>query len=168
MSKKSAASKAPTGRVSGVSAKILELLAGGSKSTSDLIAEGGFSAAGAFLNLKKLKAAGAVVTERAGRAVHYSLADGASLQEAAPRRGRKKASMNKAADKPGRKAKASKAASPSASKSLAAELAAIADRFRPNADLDRQLDVLDNLVSSMPASVARVLGSIRAELVRRG
>ncbi len=48
-----------------------------------------------------------------------------------------------------------------------AELAAIADRFRPNEDLDRHLDVLDNLINSMPASVANVLKSIRAELVRR-
>lgn len=167
MSNESALSETSTGRVSGVSAKILELLAAGSKSTSDLIAEGGFSAAGAFLNLKKLKDAGAIVAERAGRVVNYSLAEGASLPEAAPRRGRKKGAKNKVADKPVRKAKASKAAAPATPKSLAAELAAIADRFRPNADLDRQLDVLDNLVNSMPASVANVLKSIRAELVRR-
>lgn len=167
MSIESAAFESSSGRVSGVSVKILELLAAGSKSTSDLIAEGGFSAAGAFLNLKKLKDAGAVVTERVGRAVHYSLAEGASQPEAAPRRGRKKGSKNKVAVKQGRTAKVSKTAAPAAPKSLAAELAAIADRFRPNADLDQQLDVLDNLVNSMPKSVADVLRSIRSELVRR-
>lgn len=166
MSNESAVSESSSGRVSGVSAKILELLAIGSKSTSDLIAEGGFSAAGAFLNLKKLKDAGAVVTERVGRSVHYSLSEGASLPEATSRRGRKKGSKNKVAVKLGRKAR-SKTAAPAAPKSLAAELAAIADRFRPNADLDQQLDVLDNLVNSMPKSVADVLKSIRAELVRR-
>ena len=75
------------GRVSGVSSKILEILGAGAKSTSDLISEGGFSSAAAFLNLKKLKDQGLVETERAGRNVMYRLADAAAAVavEDAPR-----------------------------------------------------------------------------------
>eukprot|EP01041_Mallomonas_annulata_P017314 gene17314-35726_t len=80
----------PRSRVSGVSSKILEILATGQRSMGDLITEGGFSSASAFLNLKKLKEQGAVQSERAGRSVNYSLADASAAVSEAPRRGRKK------------------------------------------------------------------------------
>lgn len=158
-------------RVTGVSAKILSLLNGGAKSTAELIAEGGFSSAGAFLNLKKLKDQGLVETERAGRNVMYRLAEAAAAVaiEDAPRRGRKKGSKNKAAAAPAKKAgkRGPKAKAPeSETGSLRGELAAIAARFAPIDDLKRKLDVLDQLAQSMPREVASVLKAIKGDLSR--
>lgn len=158
-------------RVTGVSAKILNLLKGGTKSTAELIAEGGFSSAGAFLNLKKLKDQGLLITERAGRNVMYRLADAAAALaiEDAPRRGRKKGSKNKAAARPVKKAgkRGSKAQAPDGDAgSLRSELAAIAARFAPIDDLKRKLDVLDQLAQSMPREVASVLKAIKSDLSR--
>lgn len=158
-------------RVTGVSAKILSALYGGTKSTAELIADGGFSSASAFLNLKKLKDQGFVETERAGRNVMYRLADAAAAVaiDDAPRRGRKKGSKNKAvaapakkAGKPGPKVKATE----SEVGSLRGELVAIAARFAPINDLSRKLDVLDQLAQSMPREVASVLKAIKADLSR--
>jgi len=157
-------------RVTGVSAKILNLLHGGAKSTADLITEGGFSSAGAFLNLKKLKDQGLVETERAGRNVMYRLAEAAAAVaiENAPRRGRKKGSKNKAAaqakksGKRGPKAKTSE----SAGGNLRDELAQIAARFSPIENLDGKLEVLDQLMKSLPREVASVLKAIKADLGR--
>lgn len=158
-------------RVTGVSAKILSLLNGGTKSTAELIAEGGFSSAAAFLNLKKLKDQGLVNTERAGRNVMYRLADAAAAVaiDDAPRRGRKKGSKNKAAAAPVKKAgkRGPKAPAPDGDTgSLRGELAAIAARFAPIDDLKRKLDVLDQLAQSMPREVASVLKAIKADLSR--
>lgn len=157
-------------RVTGVSAKILSLLHGGAKSTADLITEGGFSSAGAFLNLKKLKDQGLVETERAGRNVMYRLADAAAAVAIgdAPRRGRKKGSKNKAAapakknGKRGPKVKTSE----SAGGNLRDELAQIAARFSPIENLDGKLEVLDQLMKSLPREVASVLKAIKADLGR--
>lgn len=164
--------EASTGtRVSGVSAKILSMLGAGPKSTAELINDGGFSSAAAFLNLKKLKDQGLVETERAGRNVMYRLADSAAavaLAEA-PRRGRKKGSKNKAAapsksaGKRGRKAAAPATAD---SGNLSGALAAIASRFAPVADLKQKLDVLDQLAQSLPREVAAVLKAIKSDLTR--
>lgn len=159
-----------SGRVSGVSSKILEILGAGPKSTADLIAEGGFSSAAAFLNLKKLKDQGAVETERVGRLVHYRLADAAAAVSEAPRRGRKKGSKNKpAAPKLAKTAgkREPKSASATTGGSLSAALASIAERFSPVADLDRKVTVLDELVRSLPREVATVLKDIRADLLAR-
>lgn len=158
-------------RVTGVSAKILSLLSGGTKSTAELISEGGFSSAGAFLNLKKLKDQGLIETERAGRNVLYRLADAAAnvATEAAPRRGRKKRSKNKAATKQGTKTgkRRSKEKVPKGDVgNLSSELAAIAARFAPIEDLKRKLDVLDQLMKSMPREVAFVLTAIKGDLGR--
>jgi len=158
-------------RVTGVSAKILSLLNSGTKSTAELIAEGGFSSAGAFLNLKKLKDQGLVETERAGRNIMYRLADAAAgvAIEDAPRRGRKKGSKNKAAAAPAKKAgkRGPKAKAPEREAgSLRGELAAIAVRFAPIEDLKRKLDVLDQLAQSMPLEVASVLKAIKDDLSR--
>ncbi|WP_428380892.1 helix-turn-helix domain-containing protein [Nevskia ramosa] len=161
-------SGAAGGRVSGVSTKILEILAGGPRSTADLISEGGFSAAAAFLNLKKLKEQGAVEGERAGKSVNYRLADASAVVSEAPRRGRKKGSKNKSpaaakkAGKPGPKSTPAVTGG-----SLSAALAAIADRFSPVADLDRKVNVLDELSKSLPREVATVLKDIRADLLAR-
>lgn len=158
-------------RVTGVSAKILSLLNGGTKSTAELIAEGGFSAAAAFLNLKKLKDQGLVETERAGRNIMYRLAEAASAVtiEDAPRRGRKKGSKNKSAVAPAKKAgkrgpKVKEQDSDAGS--LRGELAAVAARFAPIEDLKRKLDVLDQLAQSMPREVAAVLKAIKVDLSR--
>ncbi len=158
-------------RVTGVSAKILSLLNGGTKSTAELIAEGGFSSAGAFLNLKKLKDQGLVETERAGRNVMYRLADAAAAVAVkdAPRRGRKKGSKNKAAAAPTKKTgkrEPTVKAKDSEAGSLRVELAAIAARIAPIDDLSRKLDVLDQLSQSMPREVASVLKAIKADLSR--
>lgn len=165
----SAESSSP--RVTGVSAKILSLLSGGTKSTAELIAEGGFSSAGAFLNLKKLKDQGLVETERAGRNVMYRLADAAATVaiEEAPRRGRKKGSTNKVPPSPTKKAgkRGLKAkASEGNVGSLRGELAAIAARFAPIDDLKRKIEVLDQLTQSMPREVASVLKAIKTDLSR--
>ncbi len=164
-------SESSSTRVTGVSAKILSLLKGGTKSTAELIAEGGFSSAGAFLNLKKLKDQGLVITERAGRNVMYRLADAAAAVaiEEAPRRGRKKGSKIKVAAAPVKKAgkRGPKAQAPNTDAgSLRGELAAIAARFAPIDDLKRKLDVLDQLAQSMPREVASVLKAIKADLDR--
>lgn len=154
------------GRVSGVSSKILEILGAGAKSTSDLISEGGFSSAAAFLNLKKLKEQGAVETERAGRIVYYRLADAAAAIAEAPRRGRKKGSKNKVAAKKAGKTTV-KTVIAGASGSLSAALASIAERFSPVDDLQRKLEVLDQLAKSLPREVSSVLKDIRSDLVSR-
>lgn len=158
-------------RVTGVSAKILSLLNGGTKSSAELVTEGGFSSAAAFLNLKKLKDQGLVEAERAGRNVMYRLADAAAAVaiDDAPRRGRKKGSKNKAAAAPVKKAgkRGPKAKAPaSEGGSLRGELAAIAARFAPIDDLKRKLDVLDQLAQSMPREVASVLTAIKGDLCR--
>ncbi|MDH4459218.1 MAG: helix-turn-helix domain-containing protein [Nevskia sp.] len=157
-------------RVTGVSAKILNLLHGGAKSTADLITEGGFSSAGAFLNLKKLKDQGLVETERAGRNVMYRLAEAAAAVaiEDAPRRGRKKGSKNKAAAPAKKSGKRGPKAKPlgGGASSLRGELAAIAARFVPISDLSRKLEVLDQLAQSMPREVASVLKAIKGDLSR--
>lgn len=158
------------GRISGVSGRILDILGAGAKSTSDLISEGGFSSAAAFLNLKKLKEQGAVETERAGRIVYYRLADAAAATAAvaAPRRGRKKGSKNKAAAATKTVGKRSaRAVLAGASGSLSAALASIAERFSPVADLERKLEVLDQLARSLPREVSSVLKDIRSDLVTR-
>ncbi|MCX7062674.1 MAG: helix-turn-helix domain-containing protein [Gammaproteobacteria bacterium] len=170
MSEKDSAESTST-RVTGVSAKILSLLNSGTKSTAELIAEGGFSSAGAFLNLKKLKDQGLVETERAGRNVMYRLADAAAAVaiDDAPRRGRKKGSKNKAAAAPAKTAgkRGPKAKAPESEVgSLRGELAAIAARFAPVDDLKRKLDVLDQLAQSMPREVASVLKAIKGDLSR--
>ncbi len=157
-------------RVTGVSAKILSLLGAGARSTTDLINEGGFSSAAAFLNLKKLKDQGLVETERDGRNVIYRLADAASAVAIAdaPRRGRKKGSKNKTASsakaggKRGRKA----AADAGENGNLSGALAAIASRFAPVADLKQKVAVLDQLAQSLPREVAAVLKAIKADLTR--
>ncbi len=157
-------------RVTGVSAKILRLLDGGPKSTADLIKQGGFSSAGAFLNLKKLKDQGLVETERAGRNVMYRLAAAAAAVaiEDSPRRGRKKGSKNKAAAKTKKNEKRGPKASSSESTggNLRDELAQIAARFAPIDDLRHKLDVLNQLAQSMPREVASVLKAIKGDLSR--
>lgn len=158
-------------RVSGVSAKILSLLGAGAKSTTDLINDGGFSSAAAFLNLKKLKDQGLVETERAGRNVLYRLADAAAVVAIAdaPRRGRKKGSKNKAAapaKAPGKRGRKAAAAPAEDAGSLSGALAAIASRFAPVADFKRKVDVLDQLAQSLPREVAAVLKAIKSDLTR--
>jgi len=157
------------GRISGVSSRILDILGAGAKSTSDLISEGGFSSAAAFLNLKKLKEQGSVETERAGRIVYYRLADAAAAAAAvaAPRRGRKKGSKNKAAATKTVAKRGARALVAGASGSLSAALASIAERFSPVADLERKLEVLDQLARSLPREVSSVLKDIRSDLVTR-
>ncbi len=160
-----------SGRVSGVSSKILEILGAGPQSTADLIAAGGFSSAAAFLNLKKLKDQGIVETERVGRSVHYRLADADAAVSEAPRRGRKKGSKNKPAAAPKAAKKVAtrgpKSAPATTGGSLSAALASIAERFSPVADLDRKVTVLDELVRSLPREVASVLKDIQADLLAR-
>ena len=163
-------SESSSTRVTGVSAKILSLLNGRTKSTAELITEGGFSSASAFLNLKKLKDQGLVEAERAGRNVMYRLAEAAAVPiEDAPRRGRKKGSKNKAAaapaKKPGKRGPKAKAPDSEAG-SLRGELASIAARFSPIDELKRKLDVLDQLAQSMPREVASVLKAIKGDLSR--
>lgn len=157
-------------RVTGVSAKILSLLKGGAKSTAELIADGGFSSAAAFLNLKKLKDQSLVETERVGRNVMYRLADAAAAVtiEDAPRRGRKKGSKNKAAapSKKGGKRGPKVKMSAGDVGNLRGELDAIAARFAPIDDLKRKLDVLDQLAQSMPREVSSVLKAIKSDLSR--
>lgn len=163
-------SESTSTRVTGVSAKILSLLNGGTRSTAELIAEGGFSSASAFLNLKNLKDQGLVEAERAGRNVMYRLAEAAAVPiEGAPRRGRKKGSKNKAAAAPAKKAgkRGPKTKAPdNEAGSLRGELASIAARFAPIDELKRKLDVLDQLAQSMPREVASVLKAIKGDLSR--
>lgn len=154
-------------RVSGVSSKILEILGSGPRSMGDLIAEGGFSSASAFLNLKKLKEQGAVQSERAGRSVNYSLADASAVVSEAPRRGRKKGSKNKPAAAKKATKRAPKGLAEATGGSLSSALALIAERFSPVADLARKVNVLDELARSLPREIAAVLKDIRADLVSR-
>lgn len=158
-------------RVTGVSAKILNLLSGGPKSTAELVAEGGFSNAAAFLNLKKLKDQSLVETDRVGRIVTYRLSDAASAVaiEEAPRRGGKKGLKNKPVAAPSKRdVKRGPKGRPSAgvAGSLRGELELIAARFAPIDDLKRKLDVLDQLAQSMPREVASVLKAIKNDLSR--
>ncbi len=154
-------------RVSGVSAKILEILGSGPRSTSDLIAEGGFSSASAFLNLKKLKVQGTVLSERAGKSVNYSLSDASAVVSEAPRRGRKKGSKNKPAAAKKAAKRAPKGLAEVTGGSLSSALALIAERFSPVTDLARKVNVLDELGRSLPHEIAAVLKEIRADLVSR-
>ncbi|MGQ3055618.1 MAG: hypothetical protein ACT6T0_00290 [Nevskia sp.] len=158
-------------RVTGVSAKILSLLGAGPRSTTDLINEGGFSSAAAFLNLKKLKDQGLVETERDGRNVIYRLADAASAVAIAdaPRRGRKKGSKNKASSSAkagGKRGRKAAVAATGETGNLSGALAAIASRFAPVADLKQKVAVLDQLVQSLPREVAAVLKAIKSDLTR--
>lgn len=154
-------------RVSGVSSKILQILSAGPRSMGDLIAEGGFSSASAFLNLKKLKEQGVVLSERAGKSVNYSLADASAVVSEAPRRGRKKGSKNKPAAAKKAVRRAPKDLAEASGGSLSSALDLIAERFSPVTDLARKVNVLDELGRSLPSEIAAVLKEIRADLVSR-
>lgn len=158
-------------RLTGVSARILSLLQGRAKTTAELISEGGFSNAGAFLNLKKLKDQGLVEAERVGRLVIYRLTEATAGVAITPNPalGRSKGRKPKAADAiSGNKVTRKKRSPPTrvVVSSLRDELSAIAARFAPVYDLDRKLDVLDKLAKTMPREVASVLNSIKKDLIR--
>lgn len=155
-------------RVSGVSAKILEILATGRMTTNELTTQGGFSTASAFLNLKKLKESGAITIAREGRAVYNVLASPTETPEpAVTRRGRTKGSKN--GFKSGVTNAVKKAVAPVAAEgSLKSALVAIAKRFAPVSDLDRKLEVLDQLSVTLPKQVGVVLKEIRSDLLRAG
>jgi DNA-binding transcriptional ArsR family regulator len=149
-------------RQGNVRSLILEILASGPMTTSELVAKGKFSSAAAFMHLKALRADGAIEGARQGREVYYSLtgtapvAASAASSEAAPKGARRR----------GRKAKAVKGSTNARPASLDSALESLTRRLAPIDSLDRKLSVLDQLAGSLPASVSSVLAAIRDDLRR--
>lgn len=146
-------------RQGNVRSLILEILAGGPMTTSELVTKGKFSSAAAFMHLKALRADGVIEGARQGREVYYSL-NGAAPREAAPE------AAPKVGRRRGRKPKAAKAVVSGRPVSLESALDSLTRRLAPIDSLDRKISVLDQLAGSLPASVASVLAAIRDDLRR--
>lgn len=146
-------------RLSGVRGRVLELLSAGSKTSAELVAAGGFSAASLYLNLKSLKKDGLVSTRRDGRRVIITLAAGTS--SIAP---------NVVAKTASRSARASASATIPAHvpRDLIQALEKLSHRLSPVDRLDDKLLVLLQLSRSVQHPVAGLLQDIVADLKRIG
>lgn len=162
------AAKAPKegktrGRQGNVRGLILDLLAGGPMTTSELVTKGGFSSAAAFMHLKALRADGTIASARNGREVMYSLSGAVPVATDSAA-----ATGTAAPAKHGRKPKAAKAApvKKGANTSVDADLERLARRLAPIDQVARKVALLEKLADSVPASVASVLNAIRDDLNR--
>lgn len=173
MKKQSAARKTPAAkspdrparkRVGNVRGLILGLLESGPRSSAALVAEGGFSPAAVFLNIRALKQEGLVAATRQGREVLFSLT-GAAPQPAAaaPVKPAKKAPIRAVPIRPAATKAVVLAYVPS---ELHAALNGLTRQLAPVEALADKLRVLDTLGRTLPAPIAAVLGSIAEDLQR--
>lgn len=147
-------------RTTGVRSKVLDLLATGPMTSSDLVAKGGFSAASLYLNLKSLKKDGLIKTARNGRSVSISLSPAARAAAEAPIEG-------EVLPPPKPTAKPTVAlVSAYVPRDLHEALEGLARRLSPVDRLEEKLMVLEQLSRTMPAPVAAVLQETMADLVR--
>ena len=163
---KAAKSASGRKRQTGVRGLILDLLAAGPKTGSELVAQGGFSVASLYLNLKSLKDDGLIESERVGREVSIRLAGGAAPVEAsdegvsAPIEGEiinreevvvQKTTAVSAAYRGG---------------DLRSALDQLSARLSPVEGAREKLMVLDQLTRTMPQPIADVLRSLMDDVVR--
>lgn len=159
--KKAAAGSGARKRQTGVRARILELLAKRPLTGSELVAQGGFSVASLYLNLKSLKDDGLVETERLGREVSIRLSG--AVEEAAPASAAIEgeivsSSEAPVADRP--------IVSAYASEDLREALDRLAMRLSPVDGAQEKLMVLDQLMRTMPEPIAGVLRALMTDIAR--
>lgn len=136
-------------KVSNVSDSILGMLAESDMTAQQMVEKGGFSMAGAFLNIKKLKAAGKIVGNRDGRQINYSLA-------------------KKGAAKGSGKAPAVTGRGKSEGvKSLRDAVEMIKNAFKPVEDIKDKVDLLDALAANTPKAASKLLLKIKSDLLSR-
>ncbi len=153
--------KAARSRASNVRTTILSLLAHGPLSMEDMSFRGKFSPQSGFLNAKKLKEEGLISTAREGRSVRYVLAESAP-ETAVPLK--KGAKVKKVPVKKGRPAGTTVA---SGGESLKDALKTLVGHLAPITNLKEKIAVIDQLVSAVPQPVAKVLSSIKNDLIAR-
>ncbi|MBA4284200.1 MAG: hypothetical protein C0434_01550 [Xanthomonadaceae bacterium] len=135
------------------------MLTAGPLLAQDLVDRGGFSPASLYLNLKALKAEGAVDTRRDGRAVRYLFVGplGGSA-------GRSRATKSTR----GRRSQAMSGVGPAltAEAELKAALGVLLTRLSPIENASEKIMVLSELAGSLPAPVATVLKAVADDLDR--
>jgi DNA-binding transcriptional ArsR family regulator len=152
--KKAAAGSGARKRQTGVRARILELLAKRPLTGSELVAQGGFSVASLYLNLKSLKDDGLVETERLGREVSIRLTG--AVEKAATEI--VSSSEAPVADRP--------IVSAYASEDLREALDRLSMRLSPVDGAQEKLMVLDQLMRTMPEPIAGVLRALMTDIAR--
>ncbi|GAC1620388.1 MAG: hypothetical protein NVS9B10_02070 [Nevskia sp.] len=150
-------------RVGNVRGLILELLASGPMSSSALVAQGKFSPASVFLNMKSLKQEGRVTAARNGREVLFSLAGAAGAAAPTAAKPPKKAVKGKPVKTPSSSHGLVLAYVPS---ELHSALSGLTHRLAPVEGLAEKLNVLDTLRGTLPAPIAAVLAAVASDLQR--
>lgn len=162
---KAAKSAGTRKRQTGVRSLILDLLGAGPKTGSELVAQGGFSVASLYLNLKSLKDEGLIESERVGREVSFRLAGAAPAaavddSASAPIEGeiinREEVVVQKVAV----------VSTAYQGGDLRSALDQLSARLSPVEGAREKLMVLDQLTRTMPQPIADVLRSLMDDVAR--
>jgi len=159
-----AAPKKTRKRQSNVRGLILGLLESGPLSSPSLVAQGGFSPASLYLNIKAMKKEGLISAKRNGREVFFSLTGkSAGSTEAVSIPERKKAAAKTTKVKPAVTPSAIVAYVPA---ELHEALNGLTLRLTPVEHVEEKMLVLDQLSASLPPAIGSILSSIREDLAR--
>lgn len=161
-------------RQTGVRGLVLDILAAGPRSSAQLVAEGGFSTASLYLNLKSLKDEGLIETERDGRVVMIRLsgkapkvarsAPAAASSERIPVTAVEGEVMDATEEAGVPKRNAVVLAY--VPRDLHEALDGVTRRLSPIEGTQEKLMVLDRLAQTLPGPVADILRSLMADVTR--
>ena len=151
-------------RAKGGRDRVLQLLASGPRTASELVAKGGFSSAALYLNIKALKAERLIKADRNGREITYSLAEPSVA--ASKRRKPVAAESVKASLPVPMNAITASVVVAYVPEELHAALNGLTQRLAPIHMVGDKLEVLDHLVRTLPKPIAAVLASISDDLRR--
>ncbi len=154
----------PRARASNVRETILKLLAKSSMTMEEMSSQGSFSVQSGFLNVKKLKEEGVLMTVREGRSVRYVLnANGAAVTPKTAKPGK----VSKAGKIPGKKGRPSGKTAVGGEETLKSALKTVMGHLMPITELQEKVGVLDQLIGALPKAVGSVLSKIKDDLNAR-